>query len=46
MTEAEVSTTLGVSAGSVKSYVHKGLERLRRTLAIDEDLEVQLADGS
>jgi RNA polymerase sigma-70 factor (sigma-E family) len=33
MSEAEIATTLGIRPGTVKSSLHRGLERLRRELA-------------
>ena len=43
LSEADVATALGVSAGSVKTHVHRGLERLRGTLGPNHDPEVDLA---
>lgn len=44
MSEADVAAALGVSSGSVKTHVHRGLRRLRAALGDDYDLEVHLVD--
>ncbi len=42
--EAEVASAMGVSAGSVKTHLHRGLARLQSTLHLDEpELEAHLA---
>jgi RNA polymerase sigma-70 factor (sigma-E family) len=46
MSEAEVSAALGVSAGSVKTHVHRGIAALGRSLGPDRDVEVALRHGS
>jgi RNA polymerase sigma-70 factor (sigma-E family) len=46
MSEAGVSAALGVSAGSVKTHLHRGLTQLRSSLPQDDDVEVELAHGS
>jgi RNA polymerase sigma-70 factor (sigma-E family) len=38
--EADVATALGVTAGSVKTHLHRGLARLRGVLGTDDDTEV------
>ena len=45
LSEADVATALGVSAGSVKTHLHRGLASLRSLLHVpdDEDVEVRLA---
>jgi RNA polymerase sigma-70 factor (sigma-E family) len=45
LSEADVATALGVSAGSVKSHLHRGLASLRSLLHVtdDEEVEVRLA---
>jgi RNA polymerase sigma-70 factor (sigma-E family) len=45
LSEAEVATVLGVTTGSVKTHLHRGLGRLRSLLdaADDGDVEVRLA---
>lgn len=44
LSEADVSTAMGVSAGSVKTHLHRGLAHLRSSLGADRDLEVDLAN--
>jgi RNA polymerase sigma-70 factor (ECF subfamily) len=46
LSESDVSAALGVSAGSVKTHLHRGMERLRDTLGPDDDLEVRLVHGA
>lgn len=43
MSEADVAVAMGISAGSVKTHLHRGLAALRRTLG-REDLEETLAN--
>jgi RNA polymerase sigma-70 factor (sigma-E family) len=46
LSEQQVADLLGVSGGSVKTHLHRGLASLRSTLrAVDEDWEVPHADG-
>ena len=45
LSEADVGAVLGVSAGSVKTHLHRGLARLRDRLGTEDDLEVRLAPG-
>lgn len=46
LSEGEVSATLGISAGSVKTHLHRGIARLRLALAPEPDVEVRLVDGT
>jgi RNA polymerase sigma-70 factor (ECF subfamily) len=41
LTESEVAGALGVSPGSVKTYVRRGLAHLRSLLALGDDIEVE-----
>ncbi|MEO7556267.1 MAG: sigma-70 family RNA polymerase sigma factor [Acidimicrobiales bacterium] len=43
LSESEVSASLGVSAGSVKTHIHRGMAHLRSSLGTNDDLEVSLA---
>jgi RNA polymerase sigma-70 factor (sigma-E family) len=45
LSEADVAVALGVSAGSVKAHLHRGLASLRASLRVtdDDDVEVHLA---
>jgi RNA polymerase sigma-70 factor (sigma-E family) len=36
MTEAEIATVLGCSPGAVKTHAARGLERLRKSMALEE----------
>jgi DNA-directed RNA polymerase specialized sigma24 family protein len=46
LSEAQVSAALGVSAGSVKTHLHRGMARLAERLGNDNDVEVRLSHGS
>jgi RNA polymerase sigma-70 factor (sigma-E family) len=46
LSESDVSAALGVSAGSVKTHLHRGMARLRTTLGPDDDVEVRLVHGT
>lgn len=43
LSEEQVSSALGMSAGSVKTHIHRGLARLRRVIDPNDDPEVFLA---
>jgi len=43
MTEADVAATLGIAPGTVKSHLHRAIERLRRVLGADLDLRFEEA---
>jgi RNA polymerase sigma-70 factor (sigma-E family) len=36
LSEAEIASTLGISTGSVKTHVHRGVGALRSTLGVDD----------
>ncbi len=46
LSESDVSAALGVSAGSVKTHLHRGLARLRDSMGTDDEEEVRLVPGS
>jgi RNA polymerase sigma factor (sigma-70 family) len=46
LSERDVSVALGVSRGSVKTHLHRGMVGLRSALGPADDLEVRLAHGS
>jgi RNA polymerase sigma factor (sigma-70 family) len=39
--EAEVAAALGVSAGSVKTHLHRGIAQLRATFDVADDAELE-----
>jgi DNA-directed RNA polymerase specialized sigma24 family protein len=41
MSEAEAAAALGLSAGSVKTYVHRGLAHLRPLLSARDERDVE-----
>jgi RNA polymerase sigma-70 factor (sigma-E family) len=43
MTEADVAATLGIAPGTVKSHLHRAIERLRRALGSDLDIRFEEA---
>jgi RNA polymerase sigma-70 factor (sigma-E family) len=45
LSENEVATALGISLGSVKTHVHRGLAALRMRIGRDLDLEEVVAHG-
>jgi RNA polymerase sigma factor (sigma-70 family) len=45
LSESDVSAALGLSTGSVKTHLHRGLARLRDSMGSDEE-EVRLVHGS
>jgi len=46
LSESDVSAALGVSPGSVKTHLHRGMDRLRTALGPEDDLEVRLVHGT
>jgi RNA polymerase sigma-70 factor (sigma-E family) len=45
LSEADVAAALGVSAGSVKTHLHRGLASLRSLLHVSDDSEVEVHLG-